>query len=573
MLAKQKQVPLVIDTETSGLNPHTAKLLGISIYRAGISAYSPKPSAFSTDGTEFFIAHNGKYDAIVIRNNLGTKITIDWDTMIAEYLLNINERKKLEIVYERYTGNKKKDLMDLFLEANPQLKGRKKLPDGWWEDTYRVTPKTGKKVLRHYGIKEEVLAEYAQADAKATYDLYTFQKKRFEKEPELYNWFKTVEIPMLNILVQAELQGVRIDIEYLKTLKEKFEKEKLEVEADLSQLVGREGVNFNSPQQLREILFKDFKLKTTKKTKTGFSTDKQVLTKLAESHAFPKLLLQMRDLAKNLNTFIDPLIEKADKSSRIHPTYNQALTDTRRFSCANPNLQQIPIRSELGKLIRNAFIPADGHKFLIADYSQIELRLFAHFTKDPYLLNAFNNDDADIHQQTANLLKITRDKAKIFNFSLIYGKTAWGLAHDFNCSTQEAQSMIDKFFSKLTIAKDWMDEQEVQILRNHGWTKNLAGLPLYVEGWDSPDEWERAHAMRCAVNYPIQSSSQDILKKAIVAIHNRSKEVPVLMVHDELVYEIAGNSNWKNHVTLMENAWKLVVPIKVDWKIADRWTK
>ncbi len=543
-----KKIPLVLDTETTNKNPHKARLLGTAIYANSQSFYSN--NIYTPQDDSYIIAHNGKYDSILYKG----RIKIDFDTLIAQYILHIDKPKKLEKVIEQYFNEYKHDLQTVYNLATN--KERKNLPDKWWEE-----------------IPEETLAKYAKADVEATYRIYEKQSEEFKKKPELYKWFTDVEIPLLNILVQSELKGVKINRQYLKDLEIKFTNTKLELEKQLQWLSDSKDINLNSSQQIQNILYKKFNLPKLKKTKTGISTDHKTLEKLAVKHIFPRLLLQLRESTKLLNTFIVPLQEQADGNDRVHATYNQCGTLTRRMSCSEPNLQQIPAKTDNGKLIRDAFIPEEGHKFLIADYDQIELRLLAHFSEDPVLLDIYNRQDGDIHAETMKALGLKRTEAKIFNFSLVYGKTAFGLAQDFNCSQTEAQELIDKWFNQFPKVKDHIELQHLKVYTNKGWTESLAGLPLYCGDPYTKNKSEYHHIMRKAVNYPIQASSQDILKKAIIGIYNRTKEVPVLMVHDELVYEVSSNSSWRNHALIMEQAWQLKVPLKVSWKISDRWEK
>ena len=560
---KLKTNILVIDTETTSKNPHKAELLGVSLYNGNDCKYIPKTIL---NNQSLYIAHNGKYDAIVL-SKYGTVPKIYADTMIMQYLLHIDKLKKLEECVKQHFNEDKEDLLQVYNKVT-NLE-RKTLPDKWWMD-----------------IPQEFLAQYAKEDVKWTYNLFKQLSLDLKCEPILEKWFYKVEMPLLNILVESELKGVKVDIDYLKDLSVNFEIKKQKLEKKLKWLADNIDINLNSSKQIQEVLYKKFDLPKLKKTKTGISTDHKTLKKLAVKHLFPKLLLELREISKLLSTFVEPLIKHADSSGRIHATYNQCGTKTRRMSCSEPNLQQIPIKTEIGQQLRYAFIPEKEYKFLIADYDQIELRLLAHFSQDPVLLDIYNRQDGDIHAETMKTLKLKRIDAKIFNFSLVYGKTPYGLAQDFDCSQQEAQDLINKWFKQFPKVKDYINNQEYNIYLNKGWTKSLAGLPLYCGNPDINNKKEYAGVMRKAVNYPIQASSQDILKTAIVNIHKRVDVVPLLIVHDELVYELhesvlngqqkmAGRSTSHPEIIIkeMENAWKLSVPLKVSWTIADRWEK
>jgi len=570
MKSLEKRNPIVIDTETTSKNPHKANLLGVS-YKIGKDT-SYREGAFIPDELiepferEFVIAHNGKYDSVVLSKH-NVDIKIGFDTMIAQYILHIDKLKKLEECVLQHFNEYKEDLLQVYNKVT-NLE-RKTLPDKWWMD-----------------IPQDFLAQYAKEDAKWTYKLFEKLRKDLVKNAILEKWFYEVEIPLVNILTESELKGVKVDTAYLQVLKSDFEVKKSRLEARLKWLADNIDINLNSSQQVQEILYKKFDLPQLKKTKTGISTDHKTLEKLAVKHLFPKLLLQLREISKLLSTFVEPLIEHADNDGRIHATYNQCGTKTRRMSCSEPNLQQIPVKTEIGKQLRNVFIPEKEYKFLVADYDQIELRLLAHFSQDPVLLDIYNRQDGDIHAETMKTLCLKRIDAKIFNFSLVYGKTPYGLAQDFNCSQQEAQNLIDKWFKQFPKVKDYINSQEYNIYLNKGWTKSLAGLPLYCGNPDINNKKEYSGIMRKAVNYPIQASSQDVLKKAVVNVHKRIDAVPLLLVHDELVYELhesvlegsqhmAGRSTGHPEIIVkeMENAWKLRVPLKVSWKISDRWEK
>lgn len=561
---------IVLDTETTNKNPHKATMLGWSSYLNDKTFWDTDPYKIKKileDDSNFIICHNGKYDSIVC----GGKINISFDTMIAYYLLHIDRPRKLEKIVEQLFGRRKDDLLSLYNKYSKDKRERKKLPDQWWLE-----------------IPEEALASYAQEDVREAYNIYLYCQQQFEKNPKLKQWFNEVEIPLANILAKAELAGVSLNVEQLKVYEKKWTVEKESLFNKLRWMVGEPELNINSPKQLQEVLYKKLRLPKYIKTATGWSTNSKVLQKLQQYSGFVRNLCKYRELEKLLNSFVVPLQEQADMSGFIHPTFNQALTKTRRFSCEDPNLQQIPRRSEHGKLVRECFIPRAGHKFLIADYSQIELRLLAHFSGDPNLVKAFVEDsETDFHTYTASLMfkvkpeEVTpamRDIGKTLNFSILYGKTAYGFAQDWNCSQDEAQEKIDLWFKQFPRVHDYIEEQKAIGRNNRGWIKTLAGLPLYIENVLSNKSWEYEEAGRRIVNYRIQGSSQDVIKKAIVEIYNEYNVYPCLMVHDELVYDLPDKIIWmktgvKNIINKMESVWKLNVPIKVEYTIADKWSK
>jgi len=570
---------LVVDTETTNKNPHKAKMLGYSLYEDGKSYYvNDSTFCLSEHNNSNIIAHNGKYDAVVFSKNQDVDIWVSFDTMVAYYLLHIDRPRKLEKIVEDLFGRRKDDLLCIYNKYSGDTRELKNLPEDWFTR-----------------VPEEVLAMYAQEDAKETYNIYQYCKKEFEKKPILKAWFHEVEMPLTNILVQSELKGAKIDLARLRELECKWKKQTYDLSNRLRVMADNEDLNLNSPKQLQEVLYKKLKLPKLIKTKTGWSTRTLVLERIKHNSGFVRKLLEHRHLEHMLSSFVLPLQEQAGDDGRIHPTFNQALTVTRRFSCKDPNLQQIPRRTEVGQEIRKCFIPAKDHKFVILDYSQIELRLLAHFSKDENLLKAFLDEDKDIHSYTSSLMydipigEVTpeqRDVGKTINFSILYGKTAYGFAQDWNCTQDEAQEKIDLWFKQFPRVKKYLEDQKMIGRNNRGWIKSIAGLPLFIKDVNSNKTREFEGAGRQIVNYKIQSSSQDIIKKAIVEIYNQLNIFPILMVHDELVYELhdsllhdskklGGISKSFAKVTceIMENVWKLEVPVKVDYKISDRWEK
>ncbi|MFI5405003.1 MAG: DNA polymerase, partial [Nitrososphaerales archaeon] len=399
------------------------------------------------------------------------------------------------------------------------------------------------------------------------------------------DWMVQVEIPLANILTKSELKGIKIDRKRLTEIRDTLKLEIDSLQLRLHKLVSIyfKDTLFNpdSPKQLQELLFVKLKIKPIKKTKTGqYSTDTSVLEKLAKNHAIPKLLLEYKEKKKILSTYTDSILDELDSDDRIHGTFNQCGTATRRFSSSDPNLQNIPVKSAIGKEIRKCFIADKGYKFWDYDLNQIELRLLAHFSKDPALIKWFK-DGEDIHQKTADLISkrlnkpFDRSKGKLLNFSILYGKTAYGFAKDWNTTEEVAQEIINAWFFVLPKVKEWMENQVRETRKGQGWTKSLAGLPLFVDGLFSCKSWEREHSERMAVNYPIQASSQDVLKQIVVKIYKELDIYPILFVHDQIVFEVP--DKWirqKDQINgIIESVVKLEVPVLASFKESKYWSK
>lgn len=514
-----------------------------------------------------FVGHNAKYDAIVLKRHGFNVPDVYFDTMVAYYMLHIDKSKKLENIVKDLYDVHKKDLVEVYNESTGE--SRVTLPDTWYEK-----------------IDPTLLSKYAQEDASYTEKLYYDLSKELEKQPILNAWFHEVEMPLLNILVKMEMTGVKVDRQGLLALGNELKCEVEKLEKRIKYLAGSTDFNINSSKQVRDILFNKFELPIQGKTDKGESSvNKDTLQQLVKKceHHFPELMLKHREYSKSLSTYTFSLVEKLDDNDRMHTSFNQALTNTRRFSSENPNLQNIPTRSEIGKKIKGCFIPEVGHKFLIADYSQLEPRILAHLSEDDFLIDCFNTGK-DIYENTANIVRtsgfgeFSRDKSKILFLALMYGKSSFGLAQDWHCKEEEADEIVQAVFKELKGVRQYIDQVQERAFKTGGWLTSLAGLPLYVGDPHSNNKWEGKAVDRCAVNYPIQASSQDILKRAIVNIHDEYERVPVLMVHDELVYElpeilVRDNANAKCIIDQMEHAWDLRVPLKVEYKISERWEK
>lgn len=405
------------------------------------------------------------------------------------------------------------------------------------------------------------------------------------KKEGLWDIYQDMELALVPVLARMEHAGVRLDLAHLQHLSNQLHTDLLVLEQDIYRLSG-ETFNIQSPKQLQTILFEKLGLSTGKKTKTGHSTNVQVLTQLAEQHPLPAKILEYRHLAKLLSTYIDTLPKQVDREDRVHTTYNQTIASTGRLSSKDPNLQNIPIRTDIGRQIRRAFIPRPGCVLLAADYSQIELRLLAHFSKDPNLLEAFRTNE-DIHTRTASLIfdkapdGITPEErriAKTVNFGVIYGMGPFKLAGDLRISMKEAKSFIDAYFTRYDKVAALMESFEVRA-RDEGYLTTLLGRKKTFPGLSSRNRVVYEATKREAMNYPLQSSAADIIKRAMITLDNALLKGSfasrlVLQVHDELVLEVPHEEVESiTHLVVdhMQNAVTLDVPLTVSIGVGDSW--
>ncbi len=406
------------------------------------------------------------------------------------------------------------------------------------------------------------------------------------RERKVLSLFNDIEMPLVEVLAEMELCGVKLDPQVLKELS-------VDIEAKLTGLIGRiyelsgTQFNINSPKQLREVLFERLKLPVSKRSKTGPSTDEEVLRSLSSKHELPKLLLEYRQLMKLKSTYIDILPQLADANGRIHTSFNQTATETGRLSSSNPNLQNIPIKTEIGRNIRRAIISSDKESYLLScDYSQVELRILAHLSKDEELISAFNQGK-DVHRMTASLIyglkeedisDSMREVAKRVNFGIIYGLTSYGLSRDLGIPVDAAQGFIDAYFLRYPRVKDYIQSQ-IEKAENDGFVTTLSGRRRYIPEIKNRNQGIRQFAQRQAVNTPIQGSASDLIKLAMIDIHKqlafkKMKAKMVLQVHDELVFDVSAGELQEVAVLVkdrMENVLKLDVPIKVDIKKGKNW--
>jgi len=415
-------------------------------------------------------------------------------------------------------------------------------------------------------------------------------KPKLERElrdKSLFNLFTEIEMPLIEVLAQMELTGIKLDLEILNKLSKDLEKRLIKLIEDIYEASGSQ-FNINSPKQLRDILFEKLKLPIIKRSKTGPSTDEEVLRKLADKHKLPHFLLEYRQLTKLKSTYIDALPNLLDpKTGRIHTSFNQTATETGRLSSSEPNLQNLPIKTDLGKNIRRAVIAFSKDSYLLScDYSQVELRILAHLSKDKNLISAFNNDK-DIHKITASLIygleekDITdpmRETTKRVNFGIIYGLTSFGLSRDLGISIDEAQAFIEAYFTRYPQVKDYMQEQ-IKQAKKEGFVTTILGRRRYIPEINNKNQSIRQVAERQAINTPIQGSASDLIKLAMIQIHNQIKTKDlrarmILQIHDELLFDVP-EEEMDEFVALvkdkMENVLKLDVPIKVDMKKGENW--
>ena len=575
VLNQQKE--FCFDTETTSLEPIEAEIVGLAISFKAFEAYyipMPKEQDKTKELLALFapvflnekiakIAQNLKYD-LQILNNYDIEVKGELhDTMIIHYLLHPEQRHNMDALAEQYLNYKAVSIETLI--------GKK----GKTQGNMRL-------------VALEQIKEYAAEDADITYQLYIKLIKEI-KESTQYKLYEEIEIPLIPVLANMEMAGVNIDIPGLK----KYAKELVEIifsiEKEIHELSGLD-FNISSPKQLGEVLFDRMKIiDNPKKTKTKqYSTSEQELTKLKDKHPIIKKILNFRSLKKLLNTYVETLPKMVSPvSGKIHTSFNQALVATGRLSSNNPNLQNIPIRTDEGKKIRQAFIAESEEDFIVsADYSQIELRLIAHLSEDENLIKAFNQGK-DIHRATAaNIYHIEeaevtsemRSRAKSANFGIIYGISSFGLAQNLGISRSDAKQLIDGYFSAYPKVKDYMDKQ-IRLARENQHVETLFGRRRYLRDINSQNRVMRGVAERNAINAPIQGTAADIIKIAMIKVHEKMlehqlKSKMILQVHDELVFNVKANElelMEKLIVESMESAANLSIPLTAEIGKGQNW--
>jgi DNA polymerase-1 len=536
-----RQDAFCFDTETTSLVAIEAQLVGMSFsYRKGEAFYVPFPEdqaacqaqadlfkgIFAKESTTK-IAQNIKYDMSVLRN-YGIEIKgATYDTMLAHYLIEPEKRHGMDALALAYLSYEPMSIENLI----------------------------GKKGAKQGNMREvelNLIKEYAAEDADITLQLKPFLDKQLTTNPKAVQLLNEVEMPLARVLSAIECEGVNLDVPFLQEMSKTLEADSKAVQEKIFATAGQE-FNIASPKQLGEILFEKLKLDPkAKKTKTGqYMTGEEVLSKLEAEHEIASLILDFRELQKLKSTYVDALPALISPTTgRIHTSFMQAVTATGRLSSKDPNLQNIPIRTVRGREIRKAFIPRDeNHLILSADYSQIELRIMAAFSKDESMLDAFNNG-LDVHKATAAkvfhvpLEEVTSDmrrKAKTVNFGIIYGVSAFGLAAQLGISRTEAKEIIDQYFVEFPKVKTFMD-QSITDARDNGYVETVLGRRRYLRDILSANMNERGFAERNAINAPIQGSAADMIKVAMIQIQDflekeNLKSKMILTVHDELVFD------------------------------------
>ena len=507
------------------------------------------------------IGQNIKYDLTVFANH-GIEVQgVAFDTMLESYTQNSTGRHNMDDLAERYLGHK--------TIAFEEIAGK------------------GKNQLTFDKIALDVASEYAAEDADVTMKLHQTLFPELEKTPTLLKLFNEIEMPLVRVLSHIERNGVLIDPQKLLAQSQEIEQRLAEVEAEVHQAAGQE-FNLASTKQLQEILFEKLGLPVKKKTPKGApSTNEEVLDELAqEGHIVPKLLIEHRGLSKLKSTYTDKLPQMINpKTGRVHTSYHQAVTATGRLSSSDPNLQNIPIRNEEGRRIRQAFIAREGYKIVAADYSQIELRIMAHLAHDEGMLKAFT-EGKDIHRSTAaeifgvSLEEVTNEQrrnAKAINFGLIYGMSEFGLSNQLGISRQEARTYMDAYFNRYPNVLQFMTDIKAKAAEQ-GYVETLLGRRLYLPEIKSSNGMRRKAAERVAINAPMQGTAADIIKVAMIGIDKMifgDENIKMIMqVHDELVFEVKAEmvEHYSQLIKMeMEKAIKLHVPLIADVGVGDNW--
>src|SRR6056297_3555281 len=536
-----KQNEFCFDTETTGLNPHNAELVGLSVsFEKNKGYYIPFPEE-QKDAHQLAekikkpfeerkilkIGQNLKYDIIVLKQ-YGIEVKGDlFDTMIAHYLLQPERRHNLDFLSEQYLNYTPIDIETLI--------GKK-----------------GKKQLSMRNVPVEKIVPYACEDADLTYMLKDILEVKL-KENHLWDLASKIEMPLIHVLIEMECNGVKINQQALKDYAGELKKELGNIEKEVFEMSGVE-FNIGSPKQLGEVLFDRMKIvDKPKRTKTKqYSTSEETLMQIRDKHPVIEKILEFRSVKKLLTSYVESLPELINPNTgKIHTSFNQAIAATGRLSSNNPNLQNIPIREERGKRIREAFIPSDKkHILLAADYSQIELRLMAHMSGDQNLIQAFKNNE-DIHTSTAakifhlenqgDVTKDQRRKAKTANFGIIYGISAFGLSQRLSIPRKEAKELIDEYFHNFPKVKEYMDQQ-IEKAREKGYVETIKGRKRFLENINSRNATVRGMDERNAINAPIQGSAADIIKIAMLDIQKTLEKENyqskmILQVHDELIFD------------------------------------
>lgn len=579
----KKAPAFAFDTETDSLNNIDARLIGMSFaIEPGKAAYIPlrheyldAPDQLPVDDVLaalkpiledkniLKIGQNLKFDRGIMENE-GIELNgIHFDTMLESYVLNsVSNRHDMDTLAEKHLNHK--------------------------TTTFEEIAGKGKGQLTFNQIEVEQATLYAAEDADITLLLHQALYPQIEAIEPIKHVYRDIEMPLVPVLSRMERKGVLIDAQVLAVQSQEITQRLVEIEKETFALAGQE-FNLSSPKQLQEILFDKLQLPVIKKTPKGApSTNEEVLEELAHSHELPRLILEHRGLAKLKSTYTDKLpLMVNSKTKRVHTSYHQAVTATGRLSSREPNLQNIPVRNEEGRRIRQAFIAREGFKIVAADYSQIELRIMAHLSQDKGLLDAFAQGK-DIHRATASevfgipLEEVTseqRRSAKAINFGLIYGMSAFGLSQQIGVERKEAQRYMDLYFERYPGVLDYMERTRKQA-SEQGYVETLDGRRLYLPEINSKNAIRRKASEREAINAPMQGTAADIIKKAMIAVdHWICNECPdnvhmIMQVHDELVFEVRESYLEKANTMihkLMEGSMELAIPLKVEVGVGNNW--
>lgn len=575
------------DLETTSLNPREAEIVGIAIapsleYGCYIPVGHRGMGAMGENQEQLPLAHvleklrpylenpkhkkigqNLKYDFSVLIEQGLKPDGIGADTMVADYVLAPEGRHNLETIALKH--------LDYRVTTYEEVCGK------------------GKDAISFDLVPIAQATRYSAEDAWVSLHLWQVMKPRLN-EMGLMRVFAEVDLPLVQVIARMELAGVSIDVDWLKKLGTEFSKELLQIDAEIQKYT-KGPVNLNSPKQLSQLLFEELKLPTQGKTKTGFSTDASVLEVLAPMHPVPKLILQHREIAKLMGTYIEPLPALKDKKTgKIHAGFHQTVAATGRLSSSDPNLQNIPVRTERGQKIRRAFIASPGNVLLSADYSQIELRLLAQMSGDKDLVDSFQKDE-DVHKRTASeiygvkpadVTSEQRSVAKAINFGLMYGKTAFGLAQELDISRGEAKEMIDRYFLRYSGVKQFLDGL-IEQTRERGWTATLLGRRRDLPDIRAKNPAIRANAERMAMNTPIQGTAADLMKLAMIRLDEKlskakKKAKLIIQVHDEVVVDCPKDEIEEVRAIVIESMEKafdgvieLDLPLRVNVAQGENW--
>lgn len=579
----KKTKELSIDLETTSPNPMLANIVGVALCPASHESYYVP------------VAHRALTDASSNQLNLDLVLNKIKPLLENEEIAKIGQNLKYElVVLAKYGLDLKGITFDTMIAAHMidasrnsySLDELSKFYLGHQMISYKDVTGTGKSKIDFDEVEIEVARDYAAEDADVAMLISKILAPQLE-EIGLTDVFSDTELRFIRVLAKIETNGVKVDAEKLKDLSKEFEGWLGEIEKEIFSEVGYE-FNLNSPLQLREVLFETLELPQKKLTKKGDpSTDVEVLTDLSKFHLVPEKVLEHRTLSKLKSTYLDALPKLINpKTGRIHTSFNPVGSSTGRLSSSDPNLQNIPIKTAQGRRIREAFVPDEGHTLLSADYSQIELRLLAHFSGDDSLIEAFLND-SDIHNRTAaEIFGVTEDLvtpdmrrlSKNINFGIIYGISAFGLAKQLGTSVSISKSYIDEYFKRYGKVKEYI-EKSISNAQTKGYAETLLGRRRPIPELQSNNRALRGFGERAAMNTPIQGSAADIINIAMIAINDKLADYQsrmILQVHDELLFEVKNEELDKLSLMVkeeMESAWKLIVPIKVDMGTGSSWAE